>query len=860
MRRFSRASKTSVMAACAVAAIGIQPAAAIEYNFGEVQVFLDTTVSAGVSMRVADRNMAFVAGGNGGPVTSTASVQTPDGIRSHATSVGGSFNPAFTPGAATGVTSLGAGQAVTYNYANINALGGFDSDAFAGSINSDDSRLNFDKGDLTSGVVKMTNDIQANWQNYTFFARVSSFYDAVLDNSSSYERSGITDGARVDAARDIDLLDFYVSGNFDLGELPLNVRLGKQVVSWGEATFILNGINSWSPIDVNAFRRPGAEVKEGLLPVWGAYASLGLPYDLSLEAFYQLEFEEIQIDRPGTPFAGSDVARVGSARGGSVGAKSFVTSGADGGGFLNRNCSTPDALTNLFDTAYTNAGLTQFVCGAGGTNAFLDYTQDLPIGQSELFRLSLNGGTADIARDQDRRAKDSGQYGVALRWYAEELNSTEFGFYFMNYHSRLPLVSERFANRGDSVFRTYSAVGDNVGTSGRTTPLGCGGGGTLSIATALLNPAKFAYMNNTIINDTYGVFAAAETAVGGDAKALASAGVLAAAGGTINDNSLLEMAILNCRLVAAQADPGAGLLTDGTEIVVPGTAVGGAESLGLFLEYPEDIKLFGVSFNTTLGDWGVQGEVSYRDDQPFQLDTDQLTIAALGATCIFDALLSPTVMTGAVDRLQTIAGGTCGSTPVGTVREFTGYVREEVMTFDVGTTATYTNSNAFIGMMGADLGVLLTEVGGMWVPDVPNEGVFDVNGDGVNDTAQWANVCTSGTDLPMKGFLALSSRAGCRSTEFSYGYVLVGQLQYNNAFGTPITLTPQIAFSHDVKGNSPAPLSNYREGSKQVSLAVNGSFQNSWRGGISYTNIFGNEKYSNNGDKDFVSINLSYSF
>jgi hypothetical protein len=55
-------------------------------------------------------------------------------------------------------------------------------------------------------------------------------------------------------------------------------------------------------------------------------------------------------------------------------------------------------------------------------------------------------------------------------------------------------------------------------------------------------------------------------------------------------------------------------------------------------------------------------------------------------------------------------------------------------------------------------------------------------------------------------------------------------------------------------------LSNYREGTKQISLAVDASYQNSWRGGISYTNIFGNEKYTKDGDKDFISINVSYSF
>ncbi len=54
--------------------------------------------------------------------------------------------------------------------------------------------------------------------------------------------------------------------SFDIGDMPLDVRVGRQVVNWGEATFI-QGINVLNPIDVSAFRRPGAEIKEGLLPV-----------------------------------------------------------------------------------------------------------------------------------------------------------------------------------------------------------------------------------------------------------------------------------------------------------------------------------------------------------------------------------------------------------------------------------------------------------------------------------------------------------------------------------------------------------------------------------------------------------------
>jgi len=825
---------------------------ALEYNFGGVQVFLDTTVSAGVSMRVADRNMNFVSSGNGGPTANPtiARIAGPDG---------------------TVVTPLSATNNLTL------ALPGT-TNSYAGSINSDDSRLNFDKGDLTSGVVKMTNDIQANYENYKFFARVSSFYDAVLDNDSSYERSNLIDGGKVDAARDIDLLDFYVSGDFNVGDLPLNIRLGKQVVNWGEATFILNGISSWNPFDVSAFRRPGSEVREGLLPIWGAYASLGLPYDLSLEVFYQLEWDHVQLDRPGTPFSGADTIPTGSDGHGNLGGRAWVTGGRSGGGFLNRNCSTPNALSTGFDANYLAAGQTNYVCGAGGTYAAIDYATDLPIGESEFNRLLLRGGTADVGRLEDRDAKDSGQYGAALRWYAEDLNSTEFGFYFMNYHSRLPFASQRLilgSGAANSEVRSYVASEDNNGGTGRgTNAAGCFAPGALSPALAglpagqpgailaALNPAKLVTLNTRTYNDTLGLNATGEFVAnagpGSTHTSAAALGLNALVGGgfAVADGSLLELAITNCLLVGAQTNAATGLLVDGAEILIPTNPNGASESLNLFFDYPEDIKLFGMSFNTTVGDWGVQGEVAFRHDQPLQTDTDQTTIATLGASCTLDFLLGPDAMT-ALDGRQTFnqASPVCGVAGADSVTEFPGFVREEVVTFDIGTTATYTNSNALVGALGADIGILLTELGAMYVPDAPDE-----TGTALPGFERLQNVCTSGTDLPLGSFLGLSPRAGCRPTQFSYGYVLVGILQYNNAFGTPITVSPRVAWQHDVKGNSPAPLSNYREGTKSLSLAVDASYQNTWRGGISYTNIFGNEKYTKDGDKDFVSINVSYSF
>ena len=78
--------------------------------------------------------------------------------------------------------------------------------------------------------------------------------------------------------------------------MPLNMRLGKQVISWGESTFIFNGINVINPVDVGAIRAPGAEVKEALLPVNMFYSSLGLTENVTVEGFLQLEWEKTEIE------------------------------------------------------------------------------------------------------------------------------------------------------------------------------------------------------------------------------------------------------------------------------------------------------------------------------------------------------------------------------------------------------------------------------------------------------------------------------------------------------------------------------------------------------------------------------------
>src|SRR5690606_28109644 len=88
----------------------------------------------------------------------------------------------------------------------------------------------------------------------------------------------IDDHNRKEAAQSsgAQILDAFLYHNYSIGGLPGSVRVGKQVVSWGESTFIGNSINAINPIDAAAFRRPGAEVEEGLIPVNFLYLSQSL--------------------------------------------------------------------------------------------------------------------------------------------------------------------------------------------------------------------------------------------------------------------------------------------------------------------------------------------------------------------------------------------------------------------------------------------------------------------------------------------------------------------------------------------------------------------------------------------------------
>lgn len=236
-------------------------AQAIDFKFGEANLQIDNLVSVGAGFRTSKQDCTLVSKPNGGCAAGN-----------------------------------GAGM----------------------GINDDDGNVNTDQWDPYTTSVKITTDFDLQWRNYGAFVRTKAFYDYWVNEelgtrNNRFGSRPITDAARGDQARDFggrrfDLLDAFVYGNFDVAGMPLNVRVGKQVVNWGESLFIQGGINSFLPIDVTAIRTPGSELKEALMPTPSVFASIGLPGSVTVEAFWQFGWQKTQLDACGTFFSTADAA------------------------------------------------------------------------------------------------------------------------------------------------------------------------------------------------------------------------------------------------------------------------------------------------------------------------------------------------------------------------------------------------------------------------------------------------------------------------------------------------------------------------------------------------------------------------
>lgn len=285
------------------------------------------------------------------------------------------------------------------------AIGAPDALERRSQVNENDGNVNFNEG-LVSSTVKVTSELDVIRENYGIFVRGTAFYDEVImrgnhdggNSSLDYENNGygnnFGEAVKDEVGSKAEILDAYVWGDWLIADRPLNIRLGNQVISWGEALFLQDGVNQVNPASLATLRLPGSEVREALIPLPMLFAQYGLTDNLTLETYYQFEWEPSVADPAGT-FLSSDDALA-----------------AEGG---------ERVLVNLPASAEALASLYNF------------YERGITADDVLDSQLTVTRAPTDAPKDQ-------GQFGLALRYFVPALNDTEFGLYYLNFHSHKPVA------------------------------------------------------------------------------------------------------------------------------------------------------------------------------------------------------------------------------------------------------------------------------------------------------------------------------------------------------------------------------------------------------------------------------------
>jgi hypothetical protein len=741
----------------------------------------------------------------------------------------------------------------------------------APGMNGDNGDLNYKQYDLFQAPIKLDSDLTLHYGDFGFFGRVLAFYDVVNNNftenhpdritarnADSVARYGtflpvpllqnninnlptalqhvigsvpiaggryFTNGAQVNSRRsdgeelreagtDLQALESYFFGNIDVMGHNVTLKLGRQIVNWGESTLLaINSVNNANPVNANNVFRVGTLTEEAFTPINMAYISFPAFDDIVVEAYYQLEWKNLEAPTPGSYFSAQDIGTNGTGK----------TINLSFGG----SAEDPDCLSKLLDN---------------------------PLSQITPTCVTIN-------RVKDIEPRNSGQFGLSFQYYAENINAgTQFAFYYQRYHSRIPYLG---------FFSAYPSCARSGG-----------------------NPRS-------------------------------------------NDATNLASFLLDCpNLPILASDPEAAT-SDAVTF----------DSAKFSLEYPEDINLFGFSFNTNFGDYAVQGEVAYRPNKPMQVDAHDLAFAAFGPTLTncnsaaagcagsvfgigYPEASAPLGVYGSSDFIPAAGHSayndtvdlSIGHVP-GSARAFPnlvipyrggvagentacypepgsaadaaygfdrfehpyyaynasspcyirGYERFQDLNFNIGATRVYAATENFLH---ADQVILLYEAGAEWVPDMPSYDKLVLQGPATDTYGPTAGADGSGADGSQRSCGGASNCSigpdGLRfnphqqssrgfPTPFSYGYRIISQTSYESILPS-ISLRPTVIWRHDLGGISLGPAGNFVRGRKEIDSIVEMRYRSALSFNVGYTWYWGGGQYNTLRDRDFAQAFVKYQF
>lgn len=677
---------------------------------------------------------------------------------------------------------------------------------------NDDGNMNYDQGEVFTALSKLTSDWTLSWGEWVFRSSFIGFFDVTNVGFETRRFNTVVCGADPENCADTndgdsfvdyglalderprldniehrlgvrgEFREYFATRSFLVGDYEIYASLGNQRLRWGEANLtLLNTLDVINPQDAVLARQPGLALNELNLPVGLFTLGTDLTEGLTVDGWLQYDWEPVRPEPSGSLFSTNDVAGGGN--------YAIVGQG--------QYPEDPDALW--------------FSQGSTGL-------------------ISNSHRTIYVPDEGTYAPDDFGQFGIRAKWYLADFNNgTELGFYFANYHSRLPYLSAYAAQ--ESCLR--SAV-------------------DFSEAATLCN----------------GFNAASNRGEGGV-------------------------------LAPERCDPrGCNMTAYMAREPLP------IDTLRLFLDFPEDIQMYGVSINTTLGGWSFAGEYSYRPNLPAQLLISDIVYAGLqpaigcrnlpfNSLGTFDfaganattasrvgALLGDFAASGDPDAANSVLPGarqifpdylsgyrgqdnSCAGLAAGRAVQpgqyIQGYERLKIGQFAL-TALQLFSTNPF----GSDDLLMVYEVGFTHVVDMPERGELYFQGAGdMNHPSPGADCSgfpagTDCTDTTVVGRINPTQMREGFADDFAWGLRSLWQLSYSNLFDVGLNLKPTILAFWDVEGIAPSPMQNYVEDNRWIVPAFFFEVGEDWSGTLMYQYFAGADNLL--GDRDNLMGSISYSF
>jgi hypothetical protein len=301
-----------------------------------------------------------------------------------------------------------------------------------------------------------------------------------------------------------------------------------------------------------------------------------------------------------------------------------------------------------------------------------------------------------------------------------------------------------------------------------------------------------------------------------------------------------------------------------------------------YLEYPENIQMYGLSFNTNALGFSFAGEYSFRPNLPLQVSlTDVIFTGLQPAFPGNDFAVDPTGLNAlaaglsglgiqnvpGLGNLGQLAGARFPSAdtavpsflrryrglgPIQAHQVIPGYERFAVGQFDLTAIKAF-STNPF----GADQIIWINEVGFTQILGMPDKSELQIEAGGPNRTH--ASIGQDEKGPNDYATLNPHRQTSGFADRFSWGVRSIIKGEYSDVvFGW--NFKPTIILQWDIGGIAPFPIQNFVEGRQQADIGTDINITQAFSARVNYEIFTGGGRENTYKDRDNMSLSFAYAF